>query len=84
MIFPTIHLNGTSKESLLAEYRVAYDKLDEAIEALSKVTIHGRDYYPQEQGAYITAREEQVARILKLATVKGELTDILLYLNEQG
>lgn len=84
MIYPTIHLNGTDKETLLREYRAAYDKLDEAIEALSKVTVHGRDYYPQEPGAYITAREEQVSRILKLATVKDELTDIILYLNEQG
>jgi hypothetical protein len=44
---PTIHLNGTSRESLMEDLLGAYHALTEAIAALGRACPNGRDYYPQ-------------------------------------
>ena len=82
MIHPTIHLNGTSRETLISEYREAYDALQLAQQALCKVTVHARDYYPQGDEAFKQAKDEHIARVLKLAEVNGDLIDLILKLVE--
>jgi hypothetical protein len=44
---PTIHLNGTSADSLLRDDEAAHDAVTQAISALAQVAPHGRDYYVQ-------------------------------------
>lgn len=80
---PTIHLNGTNKQALLDEYEAAIVKLNEAQEALGKVTVHGRDFYVQEGNAISVAIEQQVARIKKLREVEYELRHIWEGIHEQ-
>jgi hypothetical protein len=44
---PIIHLNGTSKQSLLEQLEEVYLALSAALDAMRKASPNGRDYYPQ-------------------------------------
>jgi len=59
-ITPTVHLNGTSRESLLYQVQGAVGALDRATHALAEAWPHGRDYYPQGPEA-LKAAEAQFA-----------------------
>lgn len=62
MISPTIHLNGTSREQLVREYRELQAAYYRVIEAEVDLTVHGRDYYPQGEHAYRQARWAYLSR----------------------
>lgn len=76
MMQPTIHLNGTSKESLFGQYEKALDAINAAIEAVVQCAPNGRDYYPQGPAAYEKASEEHGARLLKLTDIKAEIMEL--------
>jgi hypothetical protein len=76
LITPTIHMNGTSRAALVEQYVTALDAVDAAIAALMAATPNGRDYYPQGVEAITTALVEHQARIDRLATTRGELSEI--------
>lgn len=73
MIAPTIHLNGTSRESLLEALETAYRKLGEAYDALKQTAPNGRDYYPQGPNAIGQATSEHFARLKRIDEVRDEL-----------
>lgn len=73
MKFPTIHLNGTSADSLLEGWEEAYLAINEAVRKLAEAAPNGRDYYVQEPGALPVAQEEHFARMRKLQEVAKEL-----------
>ena len=79
MMLPSIHLNGTSKESLFEDNRDAMFAIQEAIAALIKAAPHGRDYYPQGPGAYAKARDEHMARLAALGKIADDLHNIALH-----
>lgn len=86
MRFPSIHLNGTSFAALNTEYRAAYDAVDDALKALQKVTVHGRDYYVQQSVSgdpACEAIEEHRKRLTALETIKTELVQIILHIEKQ-
>lgn len=56
---PTIHLNGTGADSLYAEYRAVRKAIAAAADALAAATCNGRDFYPQDPGAWQQARSER-------------------------
>jgi len=76
MMIPTIHLNGTGKETLLAEIAAAVDAISAAIAAVGHMTVHGRDYYPQGPLAYSVARIQQDDRLNALRAVMDELVEM--------
>jgi hypothetical protein len=78
MTTPTIHLNGTSRESLLDGYRNAADALRGAIAALQQTAPHGRDYYPQGDNVLYVATDEHYARLEKLQQVLNEINELAL------
>ncbi len=82
MTLPTIHLNGTSKLTIMTEIGAAMDAVECAITALKKAAPHGRDYYPQGPGTYVKATEEHLARMDKLVAVSYELGQILCKIDE--
>ena len=45
-VFPVIHLNGNSRESLQEQYKEARKKLGEAAAAYLDIDFHMRNYYP--------------------------------------
>lgn len=85
MIFPTLHLNGSSADSLIKDYQEAADAAYEAVKALGNVDFHGRDYYTQDTDgkAFQQARDEHLARLAKLESVRVELGQILLNVVDQ-
>lgn len=80
---PTIHWNGTSKQALEGEYARAYSAVNVAIDALTSITVHDRDYYVQDKQAGPQARAEHVIRLAHLENVKDELEHILIEIQKQ-
>jgi hypothetical protein len=72
-MIPTIHLNGTSREELIRQLRVAGEALLEARRALENAAPHGRDYYPQGKGAIQQAQTEHYERLRRIDDVYEEL-----------
>lgn len=78
MTIPTIHLNGTSKDRLVATLCEASQALDLAYSALKQTAPNGRDYYPQGGDAFSNANDEHVERLLKVDSVKKEIDELTL------
>jgi hypothetical protein len=78
MLTPTIHLNGTSRGDLHADYMNALIAVEEAIKMVRKTAPHGRDYYPQGNSVIIEAQGEHSARVRHLEAVKRELEELCL------
>lgn len=83
MIFPTIHLNGTSAESLIDDLMKAYSAIERATDALRRATPNGRDYYPQGAEAINVARDEHVSRLRRLRDVQDEIEQIVEAIDHQ-
>ena len=73
MIFPTVHMNGTSKEALIEGFLDARGAVMGAIRALRNAHPNGRDYYLQGPDAIRTAEREHSARIDALDAVANDL-----------
>lgn len=84
---PTCHLNGTNGKTLFKEYKTAMHAVQNAMEALTEVTVHGRDYYVQEAGSLYgplaKAQEEMRTRYAALEGVHEELIAIAANIMEQ-
>jgi hypothetical protein len=78
MIYPTIHLNGTSKESLIEQWSVAYIALHDACRTLQDAGPHGRDYYPQGPEAIFIAVKEHRENLAKIEAVMEYLDALAL------
>jgi hypothetical protein len=80
MIFPTLHMNGTSKNQLLDDYCDIGHALNAAMEKMIQNGPNGRDYYPQGDQAFSVARQEHMDRIAKIHAVKAEIDQIAEYI----
>jgi hypothetical protein len=80
---PTVHLNGTSKESLLEALSNARHAVNEAIGSLANTAPNGRDYYVQGVNALHHAEVEYQARVQALLNVYDELGEIALAIDAQ-
>ncbi len=79
MIFPTIHLNGTSKRELYLAYYAAHNAVQDAINSLATTAPHGRDYYPQGDNMIYSAAKDHAARMVALNNVLKELEELTLH-----
>ena len=73
---PTVHLNGTSRQSLIDDNDAAYNALRAAVRALEKAAPNARDYYVQGDGAFANAVAQHVARLTALRSVLADLEAI--------
>ena len=73
MMIPTIHLNGTSRETLLEQVCDAANAIRDAQRVLQEAAPNGRDYYPLGPDAIGMAIAEHDQRQLKLQSVLEEL-----------
>lgn len=80
MMYPTIHINGTSKSDLVADLRDSHYAVRAAIRILSEAGPHGRDYYPQGPDAINRAIEEHRSRLSRMESVLKELEDIAAHI----
>lgn len=76
MIFPSIHLNGTSKGQLLDDYCDIGRALRAAIQEMVNKGPNGRDYYVQGPDAFTKAIKEHHDRIEKIHRIKAEIDEI--------
>jgi len=83
-ITPTVHLNGTSRRSLVANYRAALEALSNAKLMLQEAAPHGRDYYPQGDAAIQTALDQHQGRIAEIDAIMGEIRTIYQSVLEQA
>jgi hypothetical protein len=81
---PTVHLNGTSRESLLIQVSDAAHALDAAWTALCAMAPHGRDYYPQGVLALRDAEREHSARLDAISTVYLDLMALWERIDQAG
>jgi hypothetical protein len=81
---PTVHLNGTSKDTLLHQLHCAKRNLKEAIEKLGNTEPHGRDYYMHGREAFHSAQAQHVSRLERLTSVYDELSELEEKISEQG
>lgn len=75
---PTIHLNGSSAESLREDYLNAYRAVNAAYDALVKCNPNARDYYVA-PGTLHKAIHEQVERQNALTKIAEELSDLMTH-----
>ncbi len=73
--FPTIHLNGTSREALLEGCIDCVNAVRHAVEVVQRNRPNIRDYYMRE-GAFDAAATEHDARLKKMEDVLAELREI--------
>ena len=79
MEYPTIHLNGTPRETLVDGYTDAMESLRLALVDLEQCSPNGRDYYID--GNLKGAADEHTKRIVKLNEVRQELYDIVMHID---
>ena len=90
VIAPTVHLNGSGKQSLIDMYMRVRDALVAAEEAISEAHPHGRDYYVQQEleaavsSPIYRACSENRARLLKLHEIEEEINAIIGNICDQG
>jgi hypothetical protein len=85
MTTPTVHLNGTSRESLLEGYCDAGRAVNDAIKALQDAAPNDRDYYIQkDKDAFRNAVAEHMDRIERLINVRVELEVLAEAVADQG
>jgi len=73
---PTVHRNGTSRDSLLDGYIDAIDALRLAVEALKASAPNARDYYVKAEGTFCLAQNQHFIRLARLRDTINELTEI--------
>lgn len=84
MIYPRIHMNGTSADELLTNYARALYALSDAIAAMQKTSPHGRDYYVISGEASSEAYRDHAARMLKLGQVYADLEKLCEHCQDAG
>jgi flavin-binding protein dodecin len=73
MIKPTIHLNGSSRESLTEKYLNAASALREALIQLEAAEPNARDYYVQDSYTFAIAQAEHSARLKVVRMALAEI-----------
>ncbi|CAB4186567.1 hypothetical protein UFOVP1329_31 [uncultured Caudovirales phage] len=81
MTLPTIHLNGTGKETLIKEIDQAYDSISQMMGDFARITCHARDYYPQGEDAYPAARQQRQEMFDKLVEVNTYIDELRYHLH---
>lgn len=72
IVTPIVHLNGTSKDELLALRENVYSALDSTLAALRQMGPNGRDYYP-EPGRMQRAEDQHRRRCQLLTDLMEEI-----------
>ena len=77
LIVPCVHLNGSGKATLMNDLENAWDAVTLAYDALKRMEVNARDYYPYGPEAYPQAREEHLSRLGRLDSVRLELDALM-------
>jgi hypothetical protein len=75
MTDPTVHLNGTSRDSLVKQRIGIIDALLGVEKAIGQAWPHGRDYYPQGPDALSAAEQVWKERVNIVADLREDITE---------
>jgi len=75
MSIPTVHLNGTSRDSLVQQRLNLIDALGDVEKAIGKAWPHGRDYYPQGPDALSAAQRVWQKRASIVTNLRDEIIE---------
>jgi hypothetical protein len=81
-VFPSVHLNGTSRGSLIEQQHDVWEAANKLMVALSEAAPHGRDYYVQEGNPLTQAQEEHRARVRQVQTIMDDSENTIIKLQE--
>ena len=81
---PTIHMNGDSQKNLLEEATNAMDALSDASDALLKITVNGRNFYPQGDSATGEAVEEFRDMMIRFFAIRDEVEQYAIAIDAGG
>jgi len=83
LVFPTVHLNGSSREDLIAQWKAVYQAADALYAALANACPHGRDYYVSKMpDAINVATRAHAERFADVRAVYEDAEEILGHLAE--
>lgn len=74
VVLPIVHLNGTSKDRLMANLNNVWDALDKVFHAMREASPNGRDYYP-DPGRMDLAVAQHRRRMQMITDLQQELTE---------
>lgn len=82
---PTIHLNGSSSQTLVEGFGKAAHAIRAAIDAVAETAPHMRDFYVQEDGEALFrhAQAQHRARLIALGTVLVDIESLGVSVIEQ-
>jgi len=81
LMVPTVHLNGTGRDELLAQITNAISAISDALDAMAKASPHPRDFYVQpadDMGntAWDIALAQHRLRTQKVTEVMNDLGEV--------
>lgn len=82
MVFPSVHLNGTSKDALREQAVEACEALEAALKKMAEAAPHGRDYYPQGEVLVVQAQVEHRFRMQAVEQVASEYRALAFAVDE--
>ena len=77
---PTINLNGTDRNTLFQQYRVAFLKCNEVMKHLETIEFNARDY-PQGTESWQEARSEFVTHHLAISQAMEYFLDLAQFVS---
>ena len=80
---PTVHLNGTSRDSLVQQRLDIVQALFEVEKVIGQAWPHGRDYYPQGPDALSAAQQVWKERVTIVADLRDEINEEALRIFSQ-
>jgi hypothetical protein len=83
-LVPTVHLNGTDRETLLCQANTAVRLLGAARQALLDAAPNARDFYVRGPDAFAPAQRAHRERMERIEGLIVEMADIALGIAEQG
>lgn len=81
-VLPTVHLNGTGRETLAHGYHEAYRALIKFKEAFASIEFNARDYYVQGPGSWDRAVEQRDEQRQNIGELMQYLEKHLIELGE--
>lgn len=84
MLIPTIHSNGDSQKNLLTEATDALRDLRKSRETILKITVNGRNFYPQGPGVINEATNRFREMVSRFDSVITEIEEYAMAVSDGG
>lgn len=83
LVIPIVHLNGTSRESLIDNLSEVYNALEDVRGKLKQAAPNGRDYYP-DPGRMDLAVAQHRRRLSAIDALQNEIEAEMEAISEAG